>query len=104
MEHVAERVGELGVRHRRRRREVDGADDVDDSRWAIAPTSSSIEIQLCHCVPEPILLPSPSLNNGNCFFSAPPSADSTMPVRRWTTRVPADSAGAVAASHSRTGR
>ena len=66
----------------------------------MAPTSSSIEIQLCHCVPEPILLPSPNLNSGSCFFSAPPSADSTMPVRRWTTRdAGRSSAGAVAASH-----
>ncbi len=68
-------------------------------RWTIAATSSSMWIQLCHWSPEPILPPRPNLKSGSCFLSAPPSADSTMPVRRNATRTPSPVAGAAAASH-----
>ena len=40
------------------------------------------------------------MNRGSCFFSAPPLADRTMPVRRCATRMPASAAGWVAASHA----
>ena len=50
--------------------------------------------------PEPIRPPSPSLNGSSMRPSAPPSLLSTMPVRRWTVRIPAASALAVAASHA----
>ena len=77
-----------------------GPDTADVSRWTIAPTSSSMEIQLCHCRPDPIFPPRPNLNSGSCLRSAPPSPDSTIPVRRWATRTPASAAGAVAASQA----
>ena len=69
------------------------------SRCWIAPTSSGSEIQLCHCWPLPNRPPTNNLNSGSIFFSAPPLAVSTMPVRRYATRVPAAAAGAAAASH-----
>lgn len=67
----------------------------------MAPTSSSRLIQLHHCRPEPMRPPRPSLNSGSNLASAPPWGLSTMPVRRCATRMPASSAGAVAASQSR---
>ena len=47
----------------------------------ITRTSSSRLIQLHHWSPLPSRPPTPSLNGGSVFFSAPPSADCTMPVR-----------------------
>ena len=66
----------------------------------MAPTSSSIEIQLIHCDPEPSRPPRPSLNGVSILGRAPPRADSTMPLRRWLTRIPASLAGAAAASQA----
>ena len=60
---------------------------------ARAPTWSSRAIQLMYWSPDPIRPPSPSLNGRSIRWRAPPWAASTMPVRRWTTRIPAASAG-----------
>src|ERR1035437_10326493 len=70
------------------------------SRKRMAATSSAMEIQLHHCRPSPNLPPRPSLKRGSDFFIMPPSTDCTRPVRRWTTLMPAASAGWVAASQA----
>jgi hypothetical protein len=41
-----------------------------------------------YCLPLPIGPPTPALNGGSIFASAPPPASSTMPVRTSTMRVP----------------
>ena len=64
-------------------------------RWVIAATSSSIEIQLCHWSPLPILPPRPNLNSGSCFLSAPPFA------RQHDARAEVHDAGAGGFGHAR---
>ena len=48
-----------------------------------------------YCLPLPIGPPTPALNGGSIFASAPPSASSTSPVRILTTRMPSFAASAV---------
>ena len=67
----------------------------------IRTTSVSV-IQLMTWVPDPIFAPSPSLNSGSSRPTTPPWLARTMPVRRFTTRIPASRAGAAAASQSLT--
>ena len=77
----AQRLGEVGVGDR-----VGGGDVhralhvVGDSRWRMAPISSSRVIQLSHCRPVPSRPPSPILNGRSCFSSAPPFSLSTTPA------------------------
>ena len=62
---------------------VDRAGDVGGragERWR--PRGRPREIQLIHCRPEPNRPPSPSLNSGSIFASAPPLGASTIPDRR----------------------
>ena len=44
----------------------------------------------------------PRRASGSMRDSAPPSGESTMPVRGWTTESPASRAGSAAASQART--
>src|SRR5437667_370242 len=71
------------------------------SAWRIAPTRSSIEIQLTHWAPRPTGPPAPRRNGVSIAPRAPPRRLSTMPILSRTTRIPARAAGSVAASHSR---
>ena len=76
----------------------------DTSSWVIANssarTSSSRLIHGMYWRPLPSRAPSPSENSGLIRPSIPPAGASTRPVRTSTTRAPACSAGAVAASQS----
>ena len=67
----------------------------------MAPTSSSMVIQLIHWRPLPIFPPSPKRNGVRIMASAPPFALRTIPVRRLTTRIPPSAASLVAFSQSR---
>src|SRR5436309_3452791 len=69
--------------------------------WRIAPTRSSIAIQLTHWAPRPTGPPAPRRNGVSIAPRAPPRRLSTMPILSRTTRIPARAAGSVAASHSR---
>ena len=61
---------------------------------------SSSAIQGTGCRPSPIRPPSPRRKTGSSRASAPPAGLSTMPKRRWTTRIPASRAGSAAVSHA----
>src|SRR4051794_3180941 len=67
-------------------------------RNRIASTSSCRLIHGWYWRPEPNRPPRPRRNSGSILASRPPCAR-TSPVRRWTTRTPASTAGAAAASH-----
>jgi hypothetical protein len=71
------------------------------AKW-IAPMTSSREIQLKICFPEPSLPPAPARKTGSILARAPDEGLSTTPVRSLTTRTPASSAGLVAASQAST--
>ena len=61
---------------------------------------SSSEIHDTHWLPPPTFPPRPVENSTRLMGSTPPRPLSTTPVRIFTTRLPASTAGAQAASHS----
>ena len=67
-----------------------------------APVTSSEWIQGTYWSPPATGPPMPSLKKGSIFSRAPPSGESTTPVRVVTTRTPRSSALFASASHSTT--
>jgi len=65
----------------------------------VAATASGSEIQLIHWRPLPSLPPRPRRKRGSMAARAPGPGPRTTPRRRWTTRMPASTAGWAAASH-----
>ncbi|MNL55660.1 hypothetical protein D3C87_1790890 [compost metagenome] len=68
--------------------------------WWKAPMRSSNPIQLIHWRPLPMTPPTPITKGSSIWARAPPLGESTMPVRMWTTRMPASRAGSAVASQA----
>ena len=74
----------------------------DVAQWTRAPATSSRWTHDIHWRPPATGPPSASLKNGSMRAIAPPSRESTTPVRVTTVRTPLSAARMASASHSRT--
>ena len=99
VERLAERLGERGVGDRARRGEVRRHRTAGRRRWrdgSPGPRRSSV-IHDIHWRPRPGLAAQPELEDRQLLAQrAAVEASSTIPVRMWTTRMPAPAAVAVA--------